>query len=106
MPFIQTGLSNWVEDSRQTCLYELLIETAAANAPPRSSRFRHERVNDERERTVSEPQVLVPTELEPGSAPHREVAGLGTTPEQPIDEVLDDDLLVEEISIDGMCGVY
>jgi mycofactocin precursor len=44
---------------------------------------------------VSEPQVLEPTESEPK-----------TTPEQPIDEVLDDDLLVEEISIDGMCGVY
>ena len=27
-------------------------------------------------------------------------------PEQASDEVLDDDLLVEEVSIDGMCGVY
>ena len=44
---------------------------------------------------MSEPQVLEPTELESA-----------TTPEQPVDEVLDDDLLVEEISIDGMCGVY
>jgi mycofactocin precursor len=44
---------------------------------------------------VTELQVLEPTELEPE-----------ITPEQPIDEVLDDDLLVEEISIDGMCGVY
>jgi mycofactocin precursor len=44
---------------------------------------------------VSEPQVLEPIELESE-----------TTPEQPIDEVLDDNLLVEEISIDGMCGVY
>ena len=44
---------------------------------------------------MSEPQVLEPTELSPE-----------TTPEQPLDEVLDDDLLVEEISIDGMCGVY
>jgi mycofactocin precursor len=44
---------------------------------------------------VSEPQVLEPTESE-----------AETTPEQPLDEVLDDDLLVEEISIDGMCGVY
>jgi mycofactocin precursor len=39
--------------------------------------------------------VLEPTELEPE-----------TTPPPPADEVLDDDLLVEEISIDGMCGVY
>jgi mycofactocin precursor len=44
---------------------------------------------------VSEPQVLDPAELESE-----------TTPQQPVDEVLDDDLLVEEISIDGMCGVY
>jgi len=44
---------------------------------------------------VSESQVLEPTDLEPE-----------TTPEPPADEVLDDDLLVEEISIDGMCGVY
>jgi mycofactocin precursor len=55
---------------------------------------------------MSEPQVLEPTELEPDSAPHGEVADLGTTPEPLADEVLDDDLLVEEISIDGMCGVY
>jgi mycofactocin precursor len=81
---------------------------------------------------VSEPQVLEPTELDPDSAPHGEVADRetdsaphgevadretdsaphgevadwGTTPEQPADEVLDDHLLVEEISIDGMCGVY
>jgi mycofactocin precursor len=67
---------------------------------------------------VSEPQALEPTERGPDSAPHGEVADrgtgapygevadLGTTPEQPADEVLDDDLLVEEISIDGMCGVY
>jgi len=25
---------------------------------------------------------------------------------QPIGEVLDEELLVEEVSIDGMCGVY
>jgi mycofactocin precursor len=43
---------------------------------------------------VSEQQVLEPTELEPETTP------------PPADEVLDDDLLVEEISIDGMCGVY
>jgi mycofactocin precursor len=57
--------------------------------------FRLPRVNQGKERTVSESQVLEPTELEPE-----------TTPEPPADEVLDDDLLVEEISIDGMCGVY
>jgi mycofactocin precursor len=44
---------------------------------------------------MSEPQVLDPVELE-----------LETTEQPPADEVLDDDLLVEEISIDGMCGVY
>jgi mycofactocin precursor len=53
------------------------------------------RVNDEKERPVSEPQVLEPIELESE-----------TTQPPPADEVLDDDLLVEEISIDGMCGVY
>ena len=55
---------------------------------------------------MSEPQVLEPTELSPDSAAHGEVADWGTTTERPADEVLDDDLLVEEISIDGMCGVY
>ena len=30
-----------------------------------------------------------------------------TTAEKPVEELLvDDELLVEEISIDGMCGVY
>ena len=44
---------------------------------------------------MSEQQLLEPTELET------------ETTEPPLaDEVLDDDLLVEEISIDGMCGVY
>ncbi len=96
MPFVQTGLSNTAEDSRQTCLYETPErDLRAERGRPDPVGFAHERVNDERERTVSEPQVLEPTELEPE-----------TTPEQPIDEVLDDDLLVEEISIDGMCGVY
>jgi mycofactocin precursor len=68
---------------------------------------------------VSERLVLEPTELEPDSAPHGEVADWGTDSAPhgevadwgtkqppPADEVLDDDLLVEEISIDGMCGVY
>jgi mycofactocin precursor len=55
---------------------------------------------------VSEPQVLEPTELDPDTAPHGEVGDRATTPQPPADEVLDDDLLVEEISIDGMCGVY
>jgi mycofactocin precursor len=41
------------------------------------------------------PDVLEPTELEPDA-----------TTVQPADEVLDEDLLVEEVSIDGMCGVY
>ncbi len=26
--------------------------------------------------------------------------------EVPVDELLEDELLIEEISIDGMCGVY
>ncbi len=45
---------------------------------------------------MSESQVLEPVELEPET----------TQQQPPADEVLDDDLLVEEISIDGMCGVY
>jgi mycofactocin precursor len=48
-----------------------------------------------KERPMSELQVLEPIELESE-----------TTEQPPADEVLDDDLLVEEISIDGMCGVY
>ena len=27
-------------------------------------------------------------------------------PEAPIDELVDEESLVEEVSIDGMCGVY
>jgi mycofactocin precursor len=41
------------------------------------------------------PDVLEPTEREPCIAPA-----------PPADEVLDEELLVEEVSIDGMCGVY
>jgi mycofactocin precursor len=41
------------------------------------------------------PDVLEPTEHDGG-----------ITPAQPADEVLGEDLLVEEVSIDGMCGVY
>jgi mycofactocin precursor len=44
---------------------------------------------------VSEPHAQEQAEPEPETAP-----------EQASDEVLDDDLLVEEVSIDGMCGVY
>jgi mycofactocin precursor len=46
---------------------------------------------------MSEPQVQPQNEPEPTAAPA-----------QPgVDEVLlDDELLVEEVSIDGMCGVY
>jgi mycofactocin precursor len=44
---------------------------------------------------MPELQLQEPTELETESAA-----------EDTTDEVLDDDLLVEEISIDGMCGVY
>ena len=37
-----------------------------------------------------------------------ETEPVGTTAAeaQPIDDVLDEELLVEEVSIDGMCGVY
>jgi mycofactocin precursor len=94
LPFIQNGLS--VHDcSRQTDL-----STKPTQALPSGHRGLDPvgcapRVNDQKERTVSEPQVLEPTELEPE-----------TTQQPPADEVLDDDLLVEEISIDGICGVY
>jgi mycofactocin precursor len=44
---------------------------------------------------VSEPHAHEQSESEPETAP-----------EPATDEVLEDDLLVEEISIDGMCGVY
>jgi mycofactocin precursor len=72
--------------------------------PPSSSvSVAHQR---RREYAVSEPQVLEPTELESDSASHGEVADRVTAQPPPADEVLDDDLLVEEISIDGMCGVY
>lgn len=45
---------------------------------------------------MSEPQVQPQAEPEPAE-----------TPMPPTDdELLDDELLVEEVSIDGMCGVY
>jgi mycofactocin precursor len=45
---------------------------------------------------MSEPQAQPQAELEPEARPA-----------QPADdEVVDDELLVEEVSIDGMCGVY
>jgi mycofactocin precursor len=31
---------------------------------------------------------------------------LGEVPEEPADELVEEDLLVEDVSIDGMCGVY
>lgn len=43
-----------------------------------------------------EPQAAAPAESEPEATPAAPVA----------DEVTEDDLLVEEVSIDGMCGVY
>jgi mycofactocin precursor len=46
---------------------------------------------------MPELQLLQPTEPEPA---------LEDAPEAPADELLEDDLLVEEVSIDGMCGVY
>jgi mycofactocin precursor len=46
---------------------------------------------------MSEPQVQVQVqESEPETVPVEPAA----------DEVLEDELLVEEVSIDGMCGVY
>ena len=35
-----------------------------------------------------------------------EVEPAGSTDDRVVDEVLAEDLLVEEVSIDGMCGVY
>jgi mycofactocin precursor len=47
---------------------------------------------------MSEPQVQVqvPGEPEPDALPAQPAT----------DELLEDELLVEEVSIDGMCGVY
>jgi mycofactocin precursor len=47
---------------------------------------------------MSEPQVQpqVTPEPEPEASPEQPAAN----------ELLDDELLVEEVSIDGMCGVY
>lgn len=39
--------------------------------------------------------------MDPKNNPETEVTGTGTEP-----ELIDEELLVEEISIDGMCGVY
>ncbi len=44
---------------------------------------------------MSEPQAQPQAESEPDQ-----------TPAPPADELVDEDLLVEEVSIDGMCGVY
>jgi mycofactocin precursor len=52
---------------------------------------------DVRERAKLEPERA---ELEP------DVTGTPRTGARPADEVLDEELLVEEVSIDGMCGVY
>jgi mycofactocin precursor len=46
-----------------------------------------------------------PTELSP-QAPAVETFAASTEDTGPADEILADDLLVEEVSIDGMCGVY
>jgi mycofactocin precursor len=35
-----------------------------------------------------------------------EVAATDTTELDELDDLLEDELLVEEVSIDGMCGVY
>ena len=51
---------------------------------------------------MSDPQTSVTTESEPQTPSE---AAAAPAPAQPADEVLDD-LLVEEVSIDGMCGVY
>jgi mycofactocin precursor len=52
--------------------------------------------NEGQESAMSEPQAQPEAELEPAAEP--------AAPAD--DEVVDDELLVEEISIDGMCGVY
>ena len=56
---------------------------------------------DVRERAELEPDRAEP---EPALAGERR-AGADAPIEQPADEVLAD-LLIEEVSIDGMCGVY
>jgi mycofactocin precursor len=45
---------------------------------------------------VSEPQAQPQAESEPEPTPAPPAA----------DDLVDEDLLVEEVSIDGMCGVY
>ena len=51
---------------------------------------------------MSDPQTSVTSEREPQTPSE---AAPAPDPARPVDEVLDD-LLVEEVSIDGMCGVY
>ena len=47
---------------------------------------------------MSENAVAVAEAIEPAA---------GTEPDRPLlDDVVADDMLVEEVSIDGMCGVY
>jgi mycofactocin precursor len=40
------------------------------------------------------------------TAETRPAAAPDTTADQPIEKLIDEELLVEEVSIDGMCGVY
>ena len=43
---------------------------------------------------------------EPRTEPNDDEAVLVEPPPAPMPELLADDLLVEDVSIDGMCGVY
>jgi mycofactocin precursor len=49
---------------------------------------------------MSEPQAQVPVKVQADPEPEP----VSVPPAA--DELLDDELLVEEVSIDGMCGVY
>ena len=52
---------------------------------------------------MSEPQAQLYAEPETETETENELTPAGA---DPISEVIEDDLLVEEVSIDGMCGVY
>ncbi len=43
---------------------------------------------------------------DPLAEPVADQTAEGVAPEPSTDEIVDEDLLVEEVSIDGMCGVY
>ncbi len=60
--------------------------------------------------TVTTQENLTATTGDTGSGRHRHGPGTGTGGRRGRraghEELVDDDLLVEDVSIDGMCGVY